>query len=62
MKWNLGKAGNVEARVVGEREFTDAIVRLVYEDDQGQYVLDPDGEMVRGVWLLPPDEALIVEL
>ncbi len=52
----------MEARVIGDREFTDGIVRQVYEDDQGQYVLDADGEMVRGVWLLPPDEALIVEL
>jgi predicted RNA-binding protein YlxR (DUF448 family) len=50
----------MDARVIGEREFTDGVVRLVYEDDQGQYVLDPDGKMVRGVWLLPPDEPLIV--
>jgi hypothetical protein len=50
------------SRVVGEREFTDGVVRLVYEDDQGQYVLDADAEMVRGVWLLPPDDATIVEL
>ncbi len=42
----------MEARLIGEREFTDGIVRLVYEDDQGQYVLDADGQPVRGVWLL----------
>jgi hypothetical protein len=52
----------MEARVIGEREFTDGVVRPVYEDNKGQYVLDADGEMVRGVWLLPPDDAMIVEL
>jgi hypothetical protein len=51
----------MDARVIGEREFTDGVVRRVYEDDQGQYVLDADGEIVRGVWLLPADEAFMVE-
>jgi hypothetical protein len=51
----------MDTRVIGEREFTDGIVRHVHEDDQGQYVLDADGEIVRGVWLLPPDEAFLVD-
>jgi hypothetical protein len=51
----------VEARIIGEREFTDGVVRLVYEYDQGQYAQGPHGEMVRGVWLLPPDDAVFVD-
>jgi hypothetical protein len=51
----------VEARVIGERGSTDGIVRLVYEDELGQYVLDADEEMVREVWLLPADEAFLVD-
>jgi hypothetical protein len=49
-------------RVIGRRLFTDGIERDVYEDAQGrQYVLDPDGEKVYGVWLLPADEPVITE-
>jgi hypothetical protein len=34
----------------------------VYEDGDGwQYVRDPDGERVNGVWLLPADEPAVVE-
>jgi hypothetical protein len=30
-------------------------MRPVFEDDTGQYVLDDDGEPVRGVWFIPRD-------
>lgn len=45
--------------MIGTLNFTDGIERPVYEDDQGQYVLD-EGERVYGVWLLA-DEPLVVE-
>jgi hypothetical protein len=32
-------------------------MRPVYEDGIGQYVIDDDGQPVRGVWLIPRDEA-----
>jgi len=38
--------------VIGRRSFTDGVERDVYLDgDEGQYVLDDDGEAVRGVWV-----------
>ena len=44
-------------RVIGRRLFTDGLERDVYEDAAGrQYVLDPDGAEVTGVWLWPADE------
>jgi hypothetical protein len=39
-------------------------MRPVYEDDARQYVIDDDGEKVRGVWYIPreqADEPLIVQ-
>jgi hypothetical protein len=46
-------------------EFLGGIMRPVYEDAVGQYVIDDDGEQVRGVWFIPPneaDEATIVQV
>jgi hypothetical protein len=49
-------------RIVGRRLFTDGLERDGYDDAEGrQYVLDPGGERVYGVWLLPPDEPVVVE-
>jgi hypothetical protein len=48
-------------RLIGRRLFPDGLERDVYEDAQGrQYVLNPDGEKVYGVWLLPADEPEVV--
>jgi hypothetical protein len=40
---------------IGARVFTDGLTRLVYEEDQGQYVMD-DGERVYGLWLVSEDD------
>jgi hypothetical protein len=40
-------------RRIGHREFVDGTRRPIYRDEQGQYVLDDDGERVYGVWLIP---------
>jgi hypothetical protein len=45
------------AKVTGKRHFVDGEVRVVYEDERGQFVLDDDIEPVYGVWILPPAEA-----
>lgn len=45
-------------------EFTDGLMRPVFEDGRGQHVIDDDGEQVYGVWFIPREEAdlpLIVE-
>lgn len=31
-------------------------MRDVFTSDQGQYVIDPDGERAYGVWILTDDE------
>jgi hypothetical protein len=49
----------MKARKIGERLFTDGVVRTVFEDDDGrQYVLDGK-EKVCGTWIVPVDEAMI---
>jgi hypothetical protein len=49
---------------IGARLFPDGVTRLVYEDDQGQYVHD-DGQRVYGQWLVSeedfPDLPIIVQ-
>lgn len=45
--------------MMGTQTFIDGTERAVYEDGQGQYVLD-GGERVYGLWLLP-DEPIVVE-
>jgi hypothetical protein len=33
----------------------------VYEEADGrQYVVDDEGQRIEGVWLLPPDQAVVV--
>jgi hypothetical protein len=43
-------------RVIGRRRFTDGEVRIVFEDVAGQCVLDDDGDLVRGVWIVPSEQ------
>ena len=40
----------------GYREFVEGTCRPIYEDAQGQYVLDEDCERVHGVYLLREDD------
>jgi hypothetical protein len=43
--------------VVAYVEFADGQRRPVYQDATGrQYVVDDDGEPIRGVWYIPRDE------
>ena len=49
----------MDAQRIGERLFTDGVTRTVFEDDDGQYVLDGD-DKCRGTWIVPADEATIV--
>jgi hypothetical protein len=44
-------------RLVCYTEFLGGIIRPVYEDAIGQYVMDDEGLPVRGVWFIPRDEA-----
>ena len=50
---------------IGHRDFVDGTRRPIYEDAQGQYVLDDDGGRIYGVYLIPEDDGcdtpLIVE-
>lgn len=36
---------------------TDGEKRPVFEDQVGQYIIDQDGDVWRGVWYIPPDGA-----
>ena len=50
---------------LGERPFTDGVVRQVFRDESGrQFVLDDTGDKVFGVWLAPeetePDSCCII--
>jgi hypothetical protein len=38
---------------IGQREFVDGTTRPIYQDAEGQYVLDDDGKRVYGFWLMP---------
>jgi hypothetical protein len=50
------------SRLVGRVPFTDGLMRDVYQDADGrQWVTGYDGEQVYGVWLMPPDEPVIVK-
>jgi hypothetical protein len=45
----------MKAKQISQREFVDGSTRTVFEDAQGQYVLDDDGQRVYGVCLLPDE-------
>jgi hypothetical protein len=51
-------------RFIGKRRFVDGEVRLVFQDERGQHVLDEDGEPAYGIWILadeePVDEPIIL--
>lgn len=41
---------------IGQRRFVDGITRDVFVDAEGQYVIDDDGEKIRGVWVVPEED------
>jgi hypothetical protein len=43
-------------RIIGYRDFMDGARRPIYEDAQGQYVLNDDGERVYGLYLIREEE------
>jgi hypothetical protein len=45
--------------VVAYTTFTDGARRPVFEDACGQYVLDDDGQPVRGVWFIADMPAIV---
>jgi len=47
---------------LGNRDFVDGAVRIVYQDEVGrQFVYDDEGERAYGVWLAPEaDEPVVV--
>jgi hypothetical protein len=52
---------DAKPRFTGRALFVDGVTRDVYEDADGrQWVTAYDGERVYGVWLLPPDERVVV--
>jgi hypothetical protein len=42
-------------RLIGRRLFTDGVVRPVYQDDPGRFIVE-DGERIDGVWLVPEED------
>ena len=40
-------------QVIGYRMFPDGALRIIYEDNQGQYIVNDDGQRVYGVWFIP---------
>jgi hypothetical protein len=36
-------------------EFADGLMRPVFEDARGRYVVDDEGDPVYGIWWLPPE-------
>jgi hypothetical protein len=41
------------AKRIGYRDFVDDTRRAVFQDENGQFVLDDDKRRLYGVWLLP---------
>jgi hypothetical protein len=59
---NLYRNEVTDSGIVGRVLFVDGVTRDVYEDAEGrQWAIGYDGECVYGVWLMPPDEPLVVE-
>ena len=53
--------GRGDSGVVGRVPFVDGVTRDVYEDADGcKWVAGYDGERVYGLWLVPPDEPLVI--
>lgn len=50
-----GAAAMPHDPVIDRRLFTGGVECEVHRDDQGQYVMGPDGERVYGVWVLTED-------
>ncbi len=44
------------SQVIGFRLFVDGVLWPIYEDAQGQYVVDDDGQRVYGVFLMSEEE------
>jgi hypothetical protein len=44
-------------RFIGRCRLTDGEVRLVFEDERGQFVLDDDEKPVYGTWINREEEA-----
>ncbi len=57
----MGSAGVIAVRDerIGERLFTDGMIRSVYRDATGQYVIGDGGAKVYGVWLVPSEDDLL---
>jgi hypothetical protein len=50
-----------DSRAIGRAPFADGVTREVYEDADGrQWVAGYEGERVYGVWVMPPDEPVVV--
>jgi hypothetical protein len=50
-----------DSRIIGRVPFADGVTRDVQADADGrQWVAGYDGERVYGVWLMPPDEPVVV--
>lgn len=56
-EWAGGRFVKMLARrnIFGPRLFTDGLTRDVLQVEQGQYVLDPDGNRVYGIWIFTDD-------
>jgi hypothetical protein len=46
----------MSSQIIGHRDFVDDARRPIYEDAQGQYVVNDEGERVYGFYLLPEEE------
>jgi hypothetical protein len=50
------KSGSITLEPIACIEFTACVMRPVFEDGRGQFVLDDDGNRVDGLWYIPREE------
>jgi hypothetical protein len=50
-----------EGAVIGYREFVDGTCRPVFENPTGQYIVDEDGQLTYGNWLVPHGKSTITD-
>ena len=46
----------MNSQPIASLKFNDGTTRLVYQDADGQYVMDDQGEAWYGVWYVPREE------
>jgi hypothetical protein len=50
------------SHVIGYRTFSDGTLRIIYEDGEGQYIVNDFNRRVYGWWLIPEEGAFPLPL